>query len=150
MLNLTVVLPSHTKLGGILLDRCYYNLKEKVNEHLNSINHRVCLTMNFWTNITSDPVVVYMGINNKYAYFIDLVYTKAQLHTGEWILEDISCILDGANCNIVGVVTNNTSANRKAWGILQGIYPKLFFHGCVCHALHLVVKDIEASFTFNK
>ena len=26
--------------------------------------------------------------------------------------------------------------------ILQQIFPKVFFHGCVCHVLNLLVEDI--------
>jgi Protein of unknown function (DUF 659) len=43
---------------------------------------------------------------------------------------------------IVGAVTDNTSANKKAWATLKKEYPMKFFHGCASHGLHLIVKDI--------
>jgi hypothetical protein len=42
-------------------------------------------------------------------------------------------------------VTDNTSANKKAWEILEQEYPTKYFYGCASHALHLLVKDIFAA-----
>jgi Protein of unknown function (DUF 659) len=39
-------------------------------------------------------------------------------------------------------VTDNTSANKKAWCILKEKYPTKFFQGCCSHGLNLLVKDI--------
>jgi hypothetical protein len=43
---------------------------------------------------------------------------------------------------ICGTVTDNTGANKKAWQILKFKYPRMHFHGCTSHGLHLLVKDI--------
>ncbi len=44
--------------------------------------------------------------------------------------------------NVAGVVTDNTSANKKAWEILEKEFPDRFFYGCAAHGLNLLVKDI--------
>ena len=144
ILNPTVVLPNRKKLGGILLDRCYSKLKEQIDEQLNGVHNLVCITSDCWTNILSEPIITYMAINEKNSLFLESVSTAEESHTANWISEDMERIFDSSNSNIVGAVTDNTAANKKAWGILQGIYPELFFHGCICHGLHLIVKDIFA------
>ncbi|CAH1115876.1 unnamed protein product [Psylliodes chrysocephalus] len=56
----------------------------------------------------------------------------------------ISRVINSFDSSIVvgGAVTDNTSANKVAWKILEETYPNKFFHGCVCHCLNLLVKDI--------
>lgn len=46
---------------------------------------------------------------------------------------------------MLGCVTDNTPANKKAWKELEQKYPNGFFHGCVFHGLNLLVKDIFAA-----
>jgi len=43
------------------------------------------------------------------------------------------------------VVTDNTSTNKKAWGLLQITFPSRYFQGCCSHGLHLFVKDVFAA-----
>lgn len=44
-----------------------------------------------------------------------------------------------------GAVTDNTNANKKAWKLLEIMFPSSYFHGCCSHGLHLLVKDIFAA-----
>jgi hypothetical protein len=62
-------------------------------------------------------------------------------HNAENLSNDIIRILDVYDC-IAGVVTDNTSTNKKVWKILADRYPAKFFYGCNCHALHLLVRDL--------
>jgi hypothetical protein len=39
-------------------------------------------------------------------------------------------------------VTDNTATNKLVWSTLQQRHPLIFFHGCISHVLHLVVKDL--------
>lgn len=43
------------------------------------------------------------------------------------------------------VVTDNTAANKLMWEHLEAQRPKVFFHGCLCRALRLVVNDLVES-----
>ena len=73
----------------------------------------------------------------------------SQLHrrksTLPFIFEDIKRVIDALEergIQIAGVVTDNTNTNKAVWRMLEDEYPDKFFYGCVCHALHLLVRDI--------
>jgi hypothetical protein len=40
---------------------------------------------------------------------------------------------------------DNTATNKKAWGLLQEMFPSRYFQGCTFHGLHLFVKDVFAA-----
>jgi hypothetical protein len=77
--------------------------------------------------------------------FLESVNTEEQGHDAEWISKDLSRIIDNLGSNVVGAVTDNTATNKKVWGELEEKYPSCFFHVCVSHGLHLLVKDIFAA-----
>jgi hypothetical protein len=83
-----------------------------------------------------------MAVCPTKSLFLEAVHTGSQAHTAEWLAKDISRVIDGIGGNVVGCVTDNTAANKKAWKELEEKYPNLFFHGCVSHRLNLLVKDI--------
>ena len=66
-------------------------------------------------------------------------------HNADWRSADLQRVMDSLKCNVAGAVTDNTSTNKKAWRILHDRSPTRFFHGCVSHGLHLMVKDIFAA-----
>ncbi len=49
-----------------------------------------------------------------------------------------------------GCCTDNASNNTNAWQLLHQKYPNKHFYGCICHALHLLVKDIGNSIKLLK
>ena len=53
--------------------------------------------------------------------------------------------MDSLGDNLIGAITDNTAANKKAWKTLEEKYPQRFFHGCVSHGLNLLVKHIFAA-----
>jgi Protein of unknown function (DUF 659) len=77
--------------------------------------------------------------------FLDSVATGQHRHTSEWIATDIERVITQNNIKFAGVVTDNTSANKKAWEILSARFPSLFFQGCTSHGLDLLFKDIFAA-----
>lgn len=85
-----------------------------------------------------------MGVAPTTSFFLESVNTGSQAHTSQWLAEDISRVIDSVPPPTVvsGAVTDNTAANKLAWTILEKKYSNKFFHGCVCHCLHLLVKDI--------
>ena len=139
-----VVIPSRKQLAGPLLDECYLGVKQQVDEHLQS-SDSICIVTDGWTNVISQPIVNYMAIATKHSFFIESVSTGDQRYNAEWIANDISCVIDGFTCDVAGAITDNTSANKSAWKILEAMYPDKFFHGCVSHTLHLLLKDIMGS-----
>ncbi len=51
-------------------------------------------------------------------------------------------VIDALGCDVGGAVSDNTSANRKAWAILKEKFSAKFFHGCASHGIHLLCKSI--------
>lgn len=77
-------------------------------------------------------------------YFHESVNTGIQGHNADWIADDIARIIKSfdPSITVAGAVMDNAAANKAAWKILEEKFPNKFFHGCVCHCLHLLVKDI--------
>ncbi|KAJ1397001.1 hypothetical protein B484DRAFT_304680, partial [Ochromonadaceae sp. CCMP2298] len=68
-------------------------------------------------------------------------------HSAEWMANDaqrVMTTIDPTLQSIAGMVTDNTNANKAMWKLLSAKYPDKFFYGCVCHALHLIVKAVFA------
>lgn len=146
LLRPDAVLPDRRKLAGPLLDKCYNKLKKKQDSYMNSPSTFVCLITDGWSNTKNEPIVNYMAASPEKTVFLESVATGIQGHTSQWIAEDIDRIISSyPDTNFAGVVTDNTSANKGAWDILKSKHPTMFFHGCVSHGLHLMVKDIFAA-----
>ena len=146
MLRPDVVLPDRHKLAGPLLDKCYSKLQQKQDSYLNAPSSCVCLITDGWSNIRNEPIVNYMAAAPEKTVFLESVSTGMQGHTSQWIADDIDRIIAKySQTNFAGAVTDNTSANKAAWEILKDRHPTMFFHGCVSHGLHLLVKDIFAA-----
>ena len=63
------------------------------------------------------------------------------------VKEEVKKVLstEGRFVCITSDAWSNVTTNKKAWGELEKKYPTHFFHGCVSHGLHLLVKDIFAA-----
>jgi hypothetical protein len=86
-----------------------------------------------------------MAVSPTKSLFLEALHTEEQGHDADWIATDLSRVIDSLGDNVVGAVTDNTATNKKAWSELEKKYPTHFFHGCVSHGLHLLVKDIFAA-----
>jgi hypothetical protein len=86
-----------------------------------------------------------MAVSPRKSLFLESVNTEEQGHDAEWLSQDMSRVIDGIGENVVGAITDNTATNKKMWSILEQKYPACFFHGCVSHGLHLLVKDVFGS-----
>jgi Protein of unknown function (DUF 659) len=88
-----------------------------------------------------------MAVIPENSLFEEAIYTEEQGFDANWIAQELERVMEFLQCNISGAITDNTSANKKAWKILNEKLPSQFFHGCVSHGFHLFVKDI---FSANK
>jgi hypothetical protein len=89
-----------------------------------------------------------MLIGGDTSLFLESVSTGEQGHNAQWIANDLSRVIDDAvskGLKVCGAVTDNTSTNKLAWKHLQAKYPKMFFQGCACHGLHLLIKVVFAA-----
>jgi len=145
MLRPDAVLPDRHKLGGVLLDKCYENMKTQCDSYMKSPSSCVCLISDGWSNIKYEPIVNYMATSPSKTAFLESIATGTQGHSAEWIASDLDRVMQKyPHTSFAGAVTDNTSANKAAWELMKAKHPSKFFHGCVSHGLHLMVKDIFA------
>jgi hypothetical protein len=144
-----VRIPSRDMLSGLLLDKSYDKAMQKI---LVLLHDEYCtLTTDGWTDINGNSVINYVVASRKGSFFLESVYTGSDGHTSDYLSKDIIRVIEKhSDIQICGVVTDNTATNKKAWEILQKVYPEKFFHGCVSHTLHLLTKDIIKSFQWLK
>ena len=137
------LLPNRKKLASMLLDKCYTDIKGRVDDRLAKVV--VCITMDGWTNIKNYPVVNYMLTSPEFSIFLESISTGQQGHDALWIAGEIRRVLSAYSYTLFsGAVTDNTYANKNAWQILSKKFPTKYFQGCCSHGLHLLVKDIFA------
>lgn len=75
-------------------------------------------------------MVNYLISTRKKNFFLEAVATGAQSHSAAWIASDISRVIHkNEHFDVAGVVTDNTSANKGAWKLLQAEFPQKFFYG---------------------
>ena len=142
-------LPSRKQLADDrksgFLQECYQKMKTEVDKTLSSSTQYLSITSDAWSSVLNEPIVNYMAVCPTSSLFLEAVYTEEQGHNAEWIASDLARVMDNLGDKVVGAITDNTAANKKAWDILEQKYPNRFFHGCVAHGLNLLVKDIFAA-----
>jgi hypothetical protein len=137
------LLPNKRQLATSLLDACHKDVKTKVVKGM--ISATSCLINNGWSNVNNDAIINYMAASPEFSLFLESVSTGQQGHDHKFIANKIERVIRGHPSTIfVGAVTNNTSTNKKAWGLLQITFPSRYFQGCCSHGLHLFVKDVFA------
>ena len=141
VLNPSVKIPTRKDLAGVLLEASFNNIAKDVESRLRA-SQTWCLVSDGWTNVKGESIINYIAVEPKHAIFLESKTTGTTGHSAVFLAEDIQRVIEKIPCNVAGVVTDNTSANKKAWSILQQKYPNKYFYGCASHALHLMVKDI--------
>jgi hypothetical protein len=139
-----VKIPNRKQLAGPLLDQVYLEMSSKIKKKLKEPNTTVCIVTDGWSNVMNDPIVNFIASNSKFSLFLEAVPTYNQGHTAEWIASNIERVINAVEAEACGACTDNTSANKAAWKILEEKFPSMFFHGCVSHGLNLLIKDIFA------
>ncbi|HEY9300046.1 MAG TPA: DUF domain-containing protein, partial [Phormidium sp.] len=134
--------PSRKRLSTTLLDHCYTVMKEKVEKALEETSSFVCITSDGWSNVNNDSIINYMAVASPKTFFIDCVNMEEKAHTSSFIANDIIRVAKTLKGKVAGVVMDNTAANKKAGQLLLQAHPNWLVHGCVAHALNLLVRDI--------
>jgi Protein of unknown function (DUF 659)/hAT family C-terminal dimerisation region len=138
------MLPNRKQLATTLLDKCHQKLMAKVDARLKCAT--ACLTTDGWSNIKNDPVVNYMAVSPECSLFLESVSTGQQGHDHKFLAADIARVIrKHEGTSFAGAVTDNTSTNKKAWKLLEEMFPSSYFQGCCSHGIHLLVKDIFAA-----
>jgi len=138
------LLPNRRKLASTLLEACHEDLEAKVAKRMNGAT--ACLVTDAWSNVKNDSVINYMAVSPECSLFLESVLTGQQGHDHKFIAEDIARVIRNHKfTTFAGAVTDNTSTNKKAWGLLNNMFPSRYFQGCASHGLHLFVKDVFAA-----
>ncbi|KAG6942363.1 hypothetical protein JG688_00018149, partial [Phytophthora aleatoria] len=141
LLHPGVEVPSTEQLSTVFLGRAFNRSIKIVTVTLSG--KVVTLVTDCWADINGKDVVNYCAVCGIYTFFLESAYTGTQLHDAAFLTADVERIIAKYDFLDVGaVVTDNTSSNQATWKALQEKFHKPFFHGCVCHGLHLLVKDI--------
>ncbi|OWZ02083.1 Transposase [Phytophthora megakarya] len=141
ILNPGINVPSSYQLANSLLDLAY---EKSINRLTVSLCGRVVtLETDGWTDMSGMAVINYMDVSGELSFFLESAYTGTQSHDTPFLVADAKRVLTKyKHLNLCSVITDNTAANKSMWEAMQPDYPKMFFHGCVSHALHLMVKDM--------
>jgi hypothetical protein len=138
-----LTVPSRRQLAGTLLDNEFEKVRDSVNKHLTKTEAKICVSSDGWSTQDNIALINYMAVADGSAFFFDGKFSGSR-KTARYISEELNEMIKrlGGPTKVVGVVTDNAQANQSAWKILQKKYGSLFFYGCICHTLHLLVKDI--------
>jgi hypothetical protein len=143
------LLPNKRQLATSLLDACHEDVKTKVTKGM--IGAISCLISDGWSNVNNNAIINYMATSPEFALFLESVLIGQQRHDHKFIADDIERVIrEHPSTIFAGAVTDNTSTNKKAWGLLQITFSSRYFQGCCPHGLHLFVKDVFAAMKTKK
>jgi hypothetical protein len=138
------LLSNKRQLATSLLDACHKDVKTKAVKGM--IGATSCPINDGWSNVNNDAIINYMAASPEFALFLESVSTCQQGHDHKFIADDIERVIcEHPSTIFAGAITDNTSTNKKAWGLLQITFPSHYFQGCCSHGLHLFVKDVFAT-----
>jgi hypothetical protein len=111
------LLPNRRQLATSLLDVCHEDVKTKVAKGM--IGATSCLINDGWSNVNNDAIINYMAVSPESALFLESVVIGQQGHDHKFIADDIERVIrEHPSTIFVGAVIDNTSMNKKAWGLL--------------------------------
>ncbi len=138
------LLPNRRQLATSPLDACHKDVKTKVPKGM--IGATSCLINNGCSNVNHDAISNYMAVSPKFALFLESISIGQQRHDHKFVADNIKRIICERPSTIFdGVIIDNTSTNKKAWGLLQITFLSHYLQGCCSHGLHLFVKDVFAT-----
>ncbi|KAG3096742.1 hypothetical protein PI124_g15512 [Phytophthora idaei] len=141
LLTLSDIVPTRQQLAGDLLNVWYDDFRSKMM--LKIANRRCAGVTDTWTDINGKAVTNYGLVFEDMTVFFESVYSGSDSHDAPYLASDIERVMAKLSFVMVAaVVTDNTATNQLVWSKLQQKHPKIFFHGCISHALHLTVKDL--------
>ncbi len=80
------------------------------------------------SNVNNDAIVNYVAASPEFALFLESVLTGQQGHDHKFIADDIERVIrENLSTIFVGAVNDNTSTNKKAWGLLQITFSSRYF-----------------------
>lgn len=168
VLRADAVLPSRAELENELLELEFNASLAKVHKALNG--QPCCLTVESWADATGKTVKTFGAVRDGASYYLESTPTDDGADSGgsgavslssgasgtiavaadgggELAFEVVEAVLSKHKKGVFqGVVTPTTAVlSRGTRDKLQKKHPQcVFFHGCVCHALRLLMSDMTS------
>ena len=88
----------------------------------------VAIMCDRWSNIRHEPITNIL-LSVPHSVFWKSIHTEMQSHTGEYVAETVSGVIDevkqGCGKMPIALVTDNASYMKKSWKLLGKKYSKL-------------------------
>ncbi len=142
-------LPSRYELSVPLLNCEYNNIMTKSISLIKSSN-ALSIIIDGWSSRRNDGIVNLI-VCTPTPIFFKSIYTKANSHTGEYMLQLVKIPISefGAK-NIVAVISDNGSDVKCMRKLIKEEFPHISTFGCAAHVLNLLLLDICKLNSINK
>lgn len=137
-------IPSRYMVSGPFLEKEYKNVSTMVAEAIAAADS-VGLAVDGWSNIRNEPVVNFVVTTPK-PFLFKVLPTGKSSHTGEYMTDEISSVIDEiGQQKVFGLVTDNAANMKASWRQLELKYEKtnLFTYGCLAHCIQLIFTDLK-------
>lgn len=141
-----VVLPTKHELENELLDLEFIASKGKVSKALSS--KRSCLIVENWIGLGGCRVITFGAICDGASFYLETKTVSSHEKAGELMADEVEAVLmKEKKTELCGIVTPTTSVLSKyTRDKIQKKHPRcMFFHGCVCNALTLLLDDVSST-----
>lgn len=136
--------PSYHSMRHNIMDKCYGEVKERVNRIIiSNLSITGCsMVCDGWSNIQRRPLINIMAVFPRGETFIRAIDSIGKIKSGAYIADVLNDVIDeiGAN-NVVQVVMDNAKNCRLAGRIINERYPHIYPTSCNTHSMNLVLKD---------
>lgn len=149
MLRNTYTLPTMHELRGKHLDQLFSNAQMRTEDAIKAAKH-VTLVCDGWSNVRRDAIVGFVVCTPSPA-FLYSVDTGTEKHDGEYIAKLMGDAIEKIGpAKVLFVVTDNASAMKKAWRILETRFKHVTALGCAAHGVNLLFLDFLKLHSFKR
>jgi len=135
--------PTRRQLSGSILNNTYTALKLDINNIIDKQPEQMTLVTDGWSNTRGESLINYLLVTPKDAIFLKSVATGKDHHTGRYIADGLSEVIEEVGVDrIAAITTDNASNMASSWEDLRTQFPKLTCLGCASHQTNLLIGDI--------
>ena len=110
---------------------------------LQKAGKQTTLVSDGWTNQRGEAIVNYVAVTRKHAIFLRSTPTGPDRHSGHYIAQEVSKIVEELHpSNLVAITMDNASNMKAAQRLLGEQYPEVLMLGCTAHIVNLTVEDL--------
>lgn len=142
----TISLPSLPTLRQLQMNEAAF-MEAKIIDRILLSNQPITIALDTWTNVRHSKVLNILIIHQNIPFFWRSIENYTEATTAQWMLEQLLPILDemlSKKINIIAIVMDNASVNKKLYEHLHHRYRFLLHIPCASHVLHLCVMKILA------